>query len=112
MIHADRLIPEWHNIRQESGVEPKTATAVCHPDSRRSSCKSSEEGLNQEFNSLDAKRKACEVYMVGQRHAGWIACHIGRSVADETGGREPVSGEIFLSEQGKMQGKTQKRIPV
>jgi hypothetical protein len=35
--------------------------------------KSSEEGLEQEFNSLDAQREACEAYVTSQRHAGWIA---------------------------------------
>ena len=35
--------------------------------------KSSDEGLDQEFNSLDAQREACEAYIVSQRHAGWIA---------------------------------------
>ena len=33
--------------------------------------KSSDEGLEQEFNSLDAQRKACEAYIESQRHAGW-----------------------------------------
>ena len=31
--------------------------------------KSSDEGLEQEFNSLDAQREACEAYIVSQRHA-------------------------------------------
>jgi DNA invertase Pin-like site-specific DNA recombinase len=35
--------------------------------------KSSEDGLEQEFNSLDAQREACEAYIVSQRHAGWLA---------------------------------------
>ena len=35
--------------------------------------KSSDEGLEQEFNSLDAQREACEAYIVSQRHAGWTA---------------------------------------
>jgi DNA invertase Pin-like site-specific DNA recombinase len=35
--------------------------------------KSSEEGLEQEFNSLDAQREACEAYVLSQRHAGWLA---------------------------------------
>ena len=35
--------------------------------------KSSEEALEQEFNSLDAQREACEAYIVSQRHAGWVA---------------------------------------
>ena len=34
--------------------------------------KSSEEGLDQEFNSLDAQREACEAFVASQRHEGWI----------------------------------------
>src|SRR5438046_4580314 len=34
--------------------------------------KSSEEGLEQEFNSLQAQREACEAFIVSQRHEGWI----------------------------------------
>ena len=33
--------------------------------------KSTEEGLEQAFNSLDAQREACEAYAVSQRHEGW-----------------------------------------
>ena len=32
--------------------------------------KSSEEGLEQEFNSLDAQREACEAYVTSQKHEG------------------------------------------
>src|SRR4051795_667227 len=35
--------------------------------------KSSEEGLEQEFNSLDAQREACEAYVRSQKHEGWQA---------------------------------------
>ncbi|MBO6946333.1 MAG: recombinase family protein [Rhodospirillales bacterium] len=35
--------------------------------------KSSEEGLEQEFNSLHAQREACEAFIVSQRHEGWKA---------------------------------------
>jgi len=35
--------------------------------------KSSEEGLEQEFNSLDAQREACEAYIRSQKSVGWIA---------------------------------------
>lgn len=35
--------------------------------------KSSEEGLEQEFNSLHAQREACEAYIASQRHEGWKA---------------------------------------
>jgi site-specific DNA recombinase len=33
--------------------------------------KSSEEGLEQEFNSLHAQREACEAYVASQRSEGW-----------------------------------------
>ncbi|WP_299778201.1 recombinase family protein [uncultured Roseobacter sp.] len=33
--------------------------------------KSSEEGLDQDFNSLDAQREACEAYIASQKHEGW-----------------------------------------
>ncbi len=33
--------------------------------------KSSEEGLDQAFNSLDAQREACAAYIESQRHEGW-----------------------------------------
>ena len=35
--------------------------------------KSSEEGLDMEFNSLDAQRDACEAYIASQRSEGWVA---------------------------------------
>ena len=35
--------------------------------------KSSEEGLEQDFNSLDAQREACEAYIASQKHEGWGA---------------------------------------
>jgi site-specific DNA recombinase len=34
--------------------------------------KSSEEGLEMEFNSLDAQRESCEAYVASQRAEGWI----------------------------------------
>ena len=43
---------------------------------KRSRCaiytrKFSEEGLDMEFNSLDAQREACEAYVASQRSEGW-----------------------------------------
>jgi site-specific DNA recombinase len=35
--------------------------------------KSTEEGLDQEFNTLDAQRESAEAYIASQRHEGWIA---------------------------------------
>ena len=45
---------------------------------KRSRCaiytrKSSEEGLDMEFNSLDAQREACEAYVTSQKPEGWAA---------------------------------------
>ena len=34
--------------------------------------KSSEEGLEQEFNSLQAQREACGAFINSQRHEGWV----------------------------------------
>lgn len=47
----------------------KSSTTRCAIYTR----KSTEEGLDQDFNSLDAQREACESYIASQRHAGWIA---------------------------------------
>jgi site-specific DNA recombinase len=34
--------------------------------------KSTEEGLEQAFNSLDAQREACEAFIASQKHEGWV----------------------------------------
>ncbi len=34
--------------------------------------KSSEEGLDMDFNSLDAQRESCEAYIISQKSEGWI----------------------------------------
>ena len=39
--------------------------------------KSSEEGLEQEFNSLQAQREACEAFTASQRHEGWVCLRAG-----------------------------------
>src|SRR5271168_4310892 len=39
--------------------------------------KSSEEGLEQEFNSLQAQREACEAFIKSQRHEGWVCLPAG-----------------------------------
>jgi DNA invertase Pin-like site-specific DNA recombinase len=46
-------------------VKPKVRCAVY-------TRKSSEEGLEQEFNSLDAQREACEAYVLSQKAEGWL----------------------------------------
>ena len=58
---------------------PRKAGAVDEADpAQRVRCaiytrKSSEEGLEQSFNSLDAQREAGEAYIASQRHQGWMA---------------------------------------
>ena len=49
--------------------------------------KSSEEGLEQEFNSLDAQREACEAYITSQKHEGWTVLEAGlvREIKAKTG---------------------------
>jgi site-specific DNA recombinase len=39
--------------------------------------KSSEEGLEQEFNSLQAQREACDAFITSQRHEGWVCLRAG-----------------------------------
>ncbi|WP_333826255.1 recombinase family protein [Pinisolibacter sp.] len=46
----------------------KPATIRCAVYTR----KSSEEGLEQSFNSLDAQREACEAYVASQKSEGWV----------------------------------------
>ena len=48
--------------------------------------KSSEEGLEQEFNSLDAQREACEAYIASQRHEGWLTKREGYDDGGYSGG--------------------------
>jgi DNA invertase Pin-like site-specific DNA recombinase len=50
-------------------IVPKPSTLRCAIYTR----KSSDEGLEQEFNSLDAQREACEAYIRSQAHEGWRA---------------------------------------
>jgi site-specific DNA recombinase len=44
--------------------------------------KSTEEGLDQAFNSLDAQREACAAYILSQRHEGW---HLVPDLYDDGG---------------------------
>jgi site-specific DNA recombinase len=34
--------------------------------------KSTEEGLEQEFNSLDAQRESAQAFIASQQHEGWV----------------------------------------
>src|SRR6266513_3116243 len=48
--------------------------------------KSSEEGLEQDFNSLHAQREACEAYIKSQKHEGWVAVRTAYDDGGYSGG--------------------------
>jgi DNA invertase Pin-like site-specific DNA recombinase len=48
--------------------------------------KSTEEGLEMEFNSLDAQRDACESYIASQKAEGWSAIREGYDDGGHSGG--------------------------
>ena len=51
----------------DAGKEPRPIRCAIYTR------KSTEEGLDQAFNSLDAQREACAAYILNQRHEGWVA---------------------------------------
>jgi site-specific DNA recombinase len=53
---------------QNTATTPTAAVVHCAVYTR----KSTEEGLDQDFNSLDAQRESAEAYIVSQRHEGWV----------------------------------------
>jgi site-specific DNA recombinase len=55
----------WIDQRQEYRRMKKIRCAIY-------TRKSSEDGLEQEFNSLDAQREACASYVASQKHDGWV----------------------------------------
>jgi site-specific DNA recombinase len=54
--------------KPQSAAPPPAPTIRCAIYTR----KSSDEGLQQEFNSLDAQREAAEAYIASQKAEGWI----------------------------------------
>jgi site-specific DNA recombinase len=57
---------------------PRRSAAGANKSRRKVRCaiytrKSTEEGLEQDFNSLDAQREACEAFISSQKHEGWVA---------------------------------------
>ena len=49
-------------------MDNRRATVRCAIYTR----KSTDEGLDQDFNSLDAQRESAEAYIASQRHEGWL----------------------------------------
>ena len=64
-----------HRSDRSTGSKSKASTGTPQSTKRRCAIytrKSSEEGLEQAFNSLDAQREACEAFVRSQRHEGWV----------------------------------------
>src|SRR5438270_4310312 len=57
------------NSHKQQAAEPASSRLRCAIYTR----KSTEEGLDQEFNSLDAQREASEAFILSQRREGWLA---------------------------------------
>src|SRR3954454_10157614 len=76
--HAlERLPLFWPSRRAEAKPMTNTNGGSVIAMPRRMRCavytrKSSEEGLDMKFNSLDAQREACEAYIASQRAEGWV----------------------------------------
>ena len=59
------MIRRAGHVPQAASSDPKTVRCAIYTR------KSTEEGLQQEFNSLDAQREAAEAYISSQKHEGW-----------------------------------------
>ena len=57
--------------RRDAAMPAKVRKLRCAVYTR----KSTDEGLEKEFNSLEAQRAACEAYIASQRSEGWVLVH-------------------------------------
>ncbi len=76
---------------------PRAKTIRCAIYTR----KSSDEGLDQTFNSLDAQREACAAYIASQKHEGWVALPEHYDDGGFSGGTMERPGLIQLLEDIK-----------
>ena len=68
--------------RAKPPAPPATTAVRCAVYTR----KSTDEGLEQEFNSLDAQRESAEAYIASQQHEGWICVPDAYDDGGYTGG--------------------------
>ena len=59
--------PAFFGLRQEACSMSRVRCAIY-------TRKSSDEGLEQDFNCLDAQREACAAYILSQASEGWVLC--------------------------------------
>lgn len=67
--------------------------------------KSSDEGLDQSFNSLDAQREACEAYIKSQKHEGWKVLQARYDDGGASGGnmdRDALQRLLIEIDQGRV----------
>src|SRR5258708_21237781 len=88
--------------------------AMPRSDPNRKRCaiytrKSSEEGLEQEFNSLQAQCEACEAYIRSQRHEGWVSARTHDDGGFSGGNMERPALQPLLAD---IQGARIRIIPV
>ena len=86
VVTAMNGVPWWFFANAQGALAGKRLTAV-DPDGSIGraipaaraigcviyTCKPSEEGLEQAFNSLDGQREVCEAFIASQKHEGWVA---------------------------------------
>jgi hypothetical protein len=72
---------------------PNTQTPATTPKRRCAvyTRKSTDEGLDMEYNSLEAQRDAGLAYIASQRHEGWIAVADGYDDGGFSGGKPLTS---------------------
>ena len=78
--------PRFFGLKQRDAV--MTAVRRCAIYTR----KSSEEGLEQAFNSLHAQREACEAYIKSQAHEGWKLVKTAYDDGGLSGGSHGAAG--------------------
>ena len=74
--HGEKVVKDIRRATRKQYSAEEKIRIVLDGLMRRIRCaiytrKSTEEGLEQDFNSLDAQREACEAYIASQKHEGW-----------------------------------------
>src|SRR4051812_19613764 len=79
---GDRQRHHRHTLEWPGLLRPQepTGPVMNKPVLRKLRCavytrKSTEEGLDQAFSSLDAQRDACDAYIASQKAEGWMLVH-------------------------------------